>query len=311
MKALNDKRGERLGGQPLTRLIAGGLLAVALAAVLVPRSRQSDYRGKSISAWVQELGDNSYAARLALREIGPEAISTLIRALEGKPAAWLNAYAVVVDHSPRFLRPTLAGYFSDIARRDSRVPRIRVAAAQVLGDFGPVAGKATGTLVKALSDRNPILWLNAAFALGKIGAQPELAVPALTGLLSDSNDEVRMYAAIALKRFGPRAAHAVPALIATLNDRSWQVRERAALALGAVGRNQSNAVLALKEAMRDEHRFVRSSAATALVLLAPHAKTARSALEQASYDPDAEVRHSAALAVSQIDSEAGTQAGLK
>ena len=311
MKTLNAKRGARRDPPRPTKLAAWMSLAVALAGVLVWRLREPVCQGKTVSAWIEELGDNSSAAAKALREIGPGTVAPLIQALERKPAGWLKAYAIVVIHSPRFLKPTLANRYSDIARRESRLPRVRAAAAQVLGDFGPEAGRATPALVKALGDTNATLRLHAAFALGKIGATPELAVPALAGLLGDRNEEVRMYAAIALKKFGTQAAAAVPALIATLKDRGWQVRDRSALALGAAGQHQTSVVSALEEALRDEHRFVRSSAATALAALAPRAKSARVALQNARYDPDAEVRYSAGLAVSQIDSEADARADLK
>src|SRR5437660_848056 len=104
--------------------------------------REPVCQGRTVSAWIEELGDNSSAAARALREIGPGAVAPLIQALERKPAGWLNAYAIVVVHSPRFLKPSLANCYSDIARRESRLPRVRAAAAQVLGDFGPDAGRA-------------------------------------------------------------------------------------------------------------------------------------------------------------------------
>src|SRR5947207_10345191 len=285
-------------------LDVGVLLAFGLAGLTIFDLREPVYQGKPAAAWVDELGDSSCAAVNALREMGPKAVAPLIRALERKPAAWLDAFAVVGDHSPRFLKPELARLHAHWTWRESQIPRMRAAAEQVLGEFGPAAGQAAPELVKALGDPNPIVRRNAAFALGKIGAKPELAVPALAGLLRDRNEEVRMYAAIALKKFGPRAALAVPALIARLKDRSWQVRERAVLALGAVGQNQAGVVPALGEALQDEHRFVRSSAATALAALAPQAKSARAVLEHAGYDPDAEVRYSARVAMCQIDSQA-------
>jgi len=311
MKTVNSQHKEMNGQQRLIKLAGWTSLAVALAGVLVLRLREPLYQGKPVSAWIEELGDNSYAAARALQEIGPGAISPLTRALERKPSGWLNACAAVLSHSPRFLRPKLAAYYAAITRRGSQIPRLRIAAAQVLGDFGPVAGKATPALVEALSDANATLRLNAAFALGKIGAKPELAVPALAGRLDDPTEGVRMYAAIALKKFGTQAATAVPALIAMLKDPGWQVRERAALALGAVGQNQASVVPALEKTLLDEHRFVRASAALALASIAPHAKTARAALERARYDPDAEVRYSAGLAASQIDSEADGRTDLK
>jgi HEAT repeat protein len=287
-----------------TELLAGGVIVVVLSGLLIFHSHEAVYQGKSASAWVEELGDGSCAAERALREMGPDAVRPLTRAVERKPARWLEAYAALVVHAPRLLKPKLAGHYLNILRRESRLPRIRVAAAQVLGDIGPAAHQAVRALVETLGEPEATLRRNAAFALGKIGANARQAVPALANALHDRNDEVRMYAAIGLKKFGARAAQAVPALIATLKDRSWQVRERAALALGAAGQNQPSVVPALRDALRDEHRYVRASAATALALLAPHTPSALTALAQARYDPDAEVRFSAGLAMGQFDPEA-------
>jgi len=302
-----DGRSDRRRG---IRLVAGILTTIVLASLLIVHSREPVYEGKSAGAWVEELGDNSYRATGALREIGPGAIPALVRALERRPAAWLKTYALIVNCSPGFLKPKLSTRYLDLARRESQIPRVRVAAAQVLGDLGPAARNAVPALVEALRDRDPTLRRNAAFALGKIRAKPALVVPALAGLLSDRNEEVRMYAAIALKKFGSQAVSAVPDLIAALTDRNWQVRDRAALALGAIGKKQGGVVPALEEALQDEHRYVRSSAATALASLAPHTRSARAALAQARYDPDAEVRYSANVAMRQMDPEAAAQADL-
>jgi HEAT repeat protein len=284
-------------------LFAGLLFAFVLMTSALLRPREPMRRGKPASAWVAELGDNSYAAVRALREIGPGAIVPLIRALEKKPAGWLHALAFARDHAPWFAKPKLGSFYASAARIESRIPWMRAAAAQVLGDFGSDARSATPALLKALTDSDATLRVNAAFALGKIGANPQLVVPALAALLRDGNEEVRAYAAIALKKYGVQATMAVPGLITALQDRSWRVRERAALALGALEGSREDVVSALEKALRDEHRFVRSSAATALAALAPRTKSARAALEQARYDPDAEVRYSAGLAVTRIDSE--------
>ena len=297
--------------RPHPRRVAFALTAAGLVCAFLFLHRQPVHRGKPADAWLDELGEGSYGAVQAFREMGPNAVAPLIRGLGRQPVAGLQILTALCRHAPRFLKPGLDCLCSSMALRDSRIPRVRAAAAQMLGDLGPPAAKAAPALVNALADPNPILRRNAAFALGKIRARPEWAVPALGVLLRDSNEEVRMYAAIALKKFGAQAASAVPALIAGLKDGSWQVRERAALALGTAGRDQPAAVAALEQAISDEHRFVRSSAATALASLAPQASAARAALEQARYDPDAGVRYSAGLAMSQIDTEAGVTADGK
>jgi len=311
MATLQDQTKEGPDRHRTTRPVVGVIVAVVLAGVFLFHWREPVYLGKPAGEWIEELGDNSTAAAQALREMGLAAVAPLIQGLQRKPARWLDAYAFALNHSPRFLKARLAAHYLNLARRQMRIPRVRAAAAQTLGDLGPAAGKAAPALVKALAEQDATLRLNAAFALGKIRASPDLAVPALSELLHDRNEEVRMYAAIALKKFGAQAAPAVPGLITALNDRSWQVRERAALALGALGRNRPGVVAALERAMLDQHRFVRSSAATALASLAPQTQSARAALEQARYDPDAEVRYSAGLAMDRIDSETSGRNALK
>ena len=282
-------------------LAGGGLLAVAAAAISMLVSHEPAFHGKSTGAWVDELGAPSSTAANALLEMGPATIPPLILALSRKPSAWIDAYySTAIPFAPRFLRSRLYDHYLDWARRQSRIPRLRVEAARVLGDFGTAARMAAPALIESLKDRDPIMRRNAAFALGKIGAPARLATPALAQALCDRNDEVRMYAAIALKRLGPGAEAAIPALRAAMKDPNWQVRERAALAVGTVGRNREGVVEALEAALQDEHRYVRSSAALALATLAPTAPSALATLSHARYDPDAEVRYSASVAIDKL-----------
>ena len=84
--------------------LAIGVLSVVLVGAFFFHSRDPVYQGKPVSAWVDELGDNSYLAADALRKLGPEAVRPLIDALERKPARWLKACAAVSDHAPRLLK---------------------------------------------------------------------------------------------------------------------------------------------------------------------------------------------------------------
>ena len=154
MKTRQAKRKERRGPQRLANLAAAALLAAALAGVWVLRLPEPVYQGIPLSAWMEDLGDNPYAAGRALREIGPGAVLPLVRALERKPAGWLSAYAVVVGHAPRFLKSPLADSYAGIARRELQIPRIRAAAARILGDFGPAAEEAVRALMKISEPSN-------------------------------------------------------------------------------------------------------------------------------------------------------------
>ena len=70
MKARQAKRKESRGPQRLANLAVAALLAAALAGVWVLRLPEPVYQGIPLSAWVEDLGDNPYAAGKALREIG-------------------------------------------------------------------------------------------------------------------------------------------------------------------------------------------------------------------------------------------------
>ena len=139
MATLQDQTKEGPDRHRTTRPVVGVIVAVVLAGVFLFHWREPVYLGKPAGEWIEELGDNSTAAAQALREMGLAAVAPLIQGLQRKPARWLDAYAFALNHSPRFLKARLAAHYLNLARRQMRIPRVRAAAAQTLGDLGPRA----------------------------------------------------------------------------------------------------------------------------------------------------------------------------
>ena len=88
----------------------------------------------------------------------------------------------------------------------------RAAAAEWLGEMGPLAQPAVPDLIKVLKSKDPAPRPNAARALGNIHSQPEQIIPFLITLLDDQQDDVPDGAALALGAFGSLSKPAVPKL---------------------------------------------------------------------------------------------------
>lgn len=110
---------------------------------------------------------------------------------------------------------------------------IRAAAADVLGDMGPVAHETTPGLLGLFQDDSPWVRRNAVEAVGTIGISSPPVIQALTNRLSDTDHRVRLNAVYALGRMG---AAAEAGLRRAENDQEDYVRLYAALALERLGK---------------------------------------------------------------------------
>jgi len=157
----------------------------------------------------------------------------------------------------------------DAALRDlsSDDPRVRVAAADALGDL-PYHADLDGNLPGARA--------------------------ALSKTLTDERLEVRCSAALSLAEIGD--ASVVAPLVARLRDESPEVRQAATIALGRIG--DQAAFDSLREALREGPPDVRFQAAISLVEIDPD--RAYEPLVSALADGDAEVRGNAAAGLGQI-----------
>jgi hypothetical protein len=178
----------------------------------------------------------------------------------------------------------------------------RRAAAAALRWADPNPDRVIRPLLRALSDRDPVLWQLAGESLLSLGLfGRDDALEPLLPALAESSNQVRFYAVAAIGRIGPAAQPAIPELSAVLGDASWKVRRIAAEALGALGPAARPAIDRLVECLRsDQNDWVRSNAATALAKIDPGAAAVRAALSLALRDGSEKVRNAARRA---LDSE--------
>ncbi len=146
---------------------------------------------------------------------------------------------------------------------DDENPRLRAAAADVLGRLGPRAVNASDRLVQMLrQDDDSGARYMAAGALGRLkGAD---ALQHLLDALEDKSPRVRSGAHLAIGRLGDGAADAVPALRKSLKDRemySYAITPdmadqrplcyEAAMALGHIGQKAVTALPDLRQMLQD------------------------------------------------------------
>jgi HEAT repeat protein len=180
----------------------------------------------------------------------------------------------------------------DMAKAEKSAAR----AMELLGQIGPEAKDAVGTLVERLTHAQWVLRLGAAHALGRIGPSAAAALPALAKAADDDNAMVRAAAALAACRIRPERS-AVAALgkqlAAKLDPNVWSY---AARGLGGLGEAGQPAVPVLKTALTERNELVRLEAATALwrINRDPASLPALIALLGA---PDAAIREQAARTI--------------
>ena len=188
----------------LKPLSAAAALLVLTLLSLICRSAADDkepvYKGKPLSAWVEQLADRNATARQeaaeALGQIGPAA------------------------------KPAVGALIAALGDADDAV---RDAAAEALAVFGK---DAVGPLTAALKHTDASVRRGAAAALGHMGPDARDAVPALIAMVkNDADSDVREAVVPALGSIGPDAKAAAPALRDALTDKEQHIREAAAAAL--------------------------------------------------------------------------------
>lgn len=179
------------------------------------------YSNEPLSTWMARMADPATAAQAAnvLREMGPEAVPTLVDALhENTSPRTEAAYQLVA-------RLNLA------PRRPYDAPNIRATAAYLLGQMGTNAAPAVPDLVQTLGDPDAHVRVRAGRALSQIGAP---AVTILMAALAHEEATVRIGAAKALGLIGRDARVAEQALLQRTNDARLEVREAAARAVDEI-----------------------------------------------------------------------------
>ena len=169
-------------------------------------------------------GDTNASA--VLEGLGPDAVPALAQLCTYRDGWRRLAWRV----APWFPKRAGKAFLTRVG--PLRDESIRVAAAKVLGSFGPKAELAVPGLLKALHDPQSYVAMEAAAALARAGSG---ALPALINALNENNPLVRHAAAYALGEVGPRAEKAVPSLISRLEDTDAEVRSSSASSLLLIG----------------------------------------------------------------------------
>jgi HEAT repeat protein len=206
-------------------LLMGGVIAWE-----VLRTREPDYQGRTLSAWLEDARmdwDSPKAdprTETALRAMGPRALPALVNLVRVRESLFRKA---LMELSSRQLWP-----------RTHIRPRNETQSMAYFGFMvlGPAAKPAVPALVRCLGDADPEVRCLAAHCLGLIGPEAQDAVPELTaylrrtltlntGSIWDENE--RYAAAFALCQIGPAARPAIPELttLSTMTNGSvWRAR---------------------------------------------------------------------------------------
>lgn len=223
-----------------------------------------------VSAIQNETGLVKDIAADALVNIGGDAVPALGEVLKNDAASDLA----------KEIAATLIGDISQVDELgdralDSVVPilaetlgdgdsSVRKAAAEALGDFGPLADVAIPALSRALLGEDSGVSETAASSLVKIGQQ---SVPGLTEALNSDDAITRLYAADAIWTLTQDSSLILPTLVSSLADGSVETREMAALGITYLGRQALPAIPALRNLLRNDNNRVINIAQLVLLIL--------------------------------------------
>jgi HEAT repeat protein len=267
------------------------------------RAEEKDVEADLLRATKDDHADVAVAAATALARLGKDsALPALMRSFQGEQAkAADRAGETLIEMGSRSsgivpqLLPALKGEEGETARarhvllrlgpiavpalcaalRDNHDAAIRSAAAEVLGELGPVADQAAQPLLRALKDPDSGVALAAARALAEV--EPEQGEPAVPVLVRSVNEPASLKA---LASLGPRARKAIPELIGCLRHREGVSNPRdiqmgAQQALARIG---ATAISPLKEALQQRSDGTAARAAMVLGSYGPAAHEAVDAL---------------------------------
>ncbi len=275
----------------LLALLGLGLLA---GSILYVRSQPpaSPY-APIVSTCIDDLASCDYQVRdqatQTLRDIGPEVVPYLIKALQRQDSPVKRMIARVRNRIP----------FLHVKQTDASV--VREKAAEQLGSIGLADERVIYALIAALHDENESVLLEVQRALRRIGSSATL--PYLVDGLQHRDGRIRRGCAQVLGDFGLKARTAIPPLIARLHDKDTSVRSEAARTLGLIGPD-SESVRSLILALDDSSPVVRSASAAALGRMGSSAHSASPNLVMCFGDRNTSVRIAAAKAIWLIEHRA-------
>jgi hypothetical protein len=241
--------------KPLKIVLAIVLVAIAGAiAWQILRTREPSYQGRSLGSWLTAYypvtqktsaterarkAEEMRKAHEAVRQIGTDALPTLLRMLQVRDSAlkvkFMNLaqrqHLIRIRYVPaEFLNNAAASGFPVLGQRAKNAvpalielanrnisPASRLGAISALGSIGPPAKEAVPLLLPSATNTDIWVRYRTIVALGSIRSEPERVVPVLMNALHDPNENVQNAAVQQLGWFGPDAKLAVPTLVEFIN----------------------------------------------------------------------------------------------
>ena len=320
------------------------LIAVAAGLMIWMLGQPNDpmFHGKPESAWIKGIvyrGSDEQTQEW--RELGPEGIQFLARALNRGNGSIAHFYEDTWPKLPQFLQRHLpqpvdsgptrmcAGFLliqlGDDAKpaipaleKSLRVERRGSARGIVVNCFIRFVPKMDAKekaeslpyFIQGMKSRDDSERNNSAIVLGLYPEQSGVVAPVLAQALHDSNPGVCLVAAESLNQIDPQAAAkagAVTVVIGFLNGPDDQIARRAAGLLGQMGARPELAVPALIAAANGTNLELAASSLSALGNFKSEAATVIPVLEKARDHPDRHMRYTATNALQRIDPKRAKQ----
>jgi len=259
---------------------------------LKSRTEEPRYQGRPLTYWVKRLWHPdegvSEKAQAAIRQMGTNAVPSLIRMLGERDSKWVPVYNRAVRKvGGECLYFRMAGSRSWLA-------------ADALRFIGPAAKDAIPFLIANMTN-----WPTSAGAAGPYVYALEFigtnSIVPLVNALSHQNPEVRWHAGIALPFHHTNLVLALPQLLELLRAEDAADRETVVRLLGFITTEPQTVVPVLTECLRDKSADVRHRAVYALADFGDAAKAALPSLKDLLRDSDTNVQRAAAVAITNIE----------
>ena len=240
-----------------------------------------------------------WRSEFALGRISPRGIKALAAALKNDNPKVRQAAAFVLGPHGRKAKEAIPALIESLTDKEEPV---RVWSAHALGDIDAEDSRVLAALTKSLRDTSTDVRRVLVTVILRIGPKAYGAAATLVDLLQDADAGMRVLTCSALREIGPDAKAAVPALIGRLSDPDLDVRDSAALALMKIG---PDGAPALARALKDRDAGVRRTAARILGSFGADSKSVSAELADATKDSDADVQKTAAEAVKKVQNDTG------
>ncbi|HEV3028448.1 MAG TPA: alpha-L-fucosidase, partial [Planctomycetota bacterium] len=240
-----------------------------------------------------------WRSEFALGRVGPRGIQSLASALRNEHPRIRQAAAFVLGpHGPK-AREAIPALVEALADKEEGV---RVWSAHALGEIDPEDARALAALTKSLRDTSPDVRRVLVTIVIRLGPKAAGAATPLIDLLQDADAGIRALTCAAFREIGPGAKAGVPGLIVRLADPDADVRGGAEQALVRIG---PDGVAPVARALKERDPGVRRAAAEILGALGGESKSASADLADATKDGDPGVRKAATEALQKIRNDTG------